>query len=263
MDQKAIDDKLYIEIEKLDKHQKEKLIKYLCFHYIPDEWQLGMTDVRNKIYGAYSSEIAGLIAKIEVYAHDLPPRVGSLVEGLWHLLTTATVARDGREKAEAYKSLEKYVIHVINELRMILAELYVNTVRGYIKTLKNFNYQSILDENNCVVLEIVKSNIKLISKLMREGKRSRRSYFCKSRFGFKYETLNYEKVFEISQFSEALNVAETTVKLCEKFYPKIIGNGYSSTLPKRVLSALPDIIAFVFTVLGFVQLIRLIYSFVS
>ena len=260
MSSSPIDEKLFKELQRLDDLQKEKILKYLCFHYSPDIWQLENAEIRNKVYGIYSGEIAELIAKIEVYAHDLPPQVGSLVERLWHMLTTATVAERDIDQSWAYISLEKYVIHVLNELRLTLNILYVKTIRGYVKTLKNFNYQTIVDNDGQVVYDQIIRNIKAVSDYISDGKKERQKHFCKTYFDKKYETLNYEQINEITEFSDALSLAEHTLKLCEEYYPRIINNGYSSTSLKKILAALPDIVSLGFTILGCYQLIRIILS---
>lgn len=257
----TVDEKLSVELQKLDDLQKEKVLKYLYFHYSPDIWKLGNGEIRNKVYADYAGEVAELIAKIEVYAHDLPPQVGALVERLWHMLTTATIAEGETNKSWAYLSLEKYVIHVINELRSTLVVLYTKAIRGYAKTLKNFNYQTILDDDGRVVYDQIITNMGSISSFLRNGRHEQQKYLCKSYFDKKYDVLNYEEINEVTEFSDALSLSEYTLALCEKYYSSIIHNGYSSTPLKKILAAIPDIISFGFTILGCYQLIRIFFKF--
>jgi len=243
----------------LSEQDKEELIRQLS-QSAPDPWVLGGADERYSAYNAYSNNIADLIAKIEVYAHDLPPFVGSLVEYLWHMLAVAAIESDPDSQKRIYESIGKYIIHIINELKMILVDLYLDTILGYRRTLSNFNHQAFVDATGKPVMKEVKDSINQIKSLRKKARRIRKTHF--TTFvdnGISNVVVSCENVCEIEQIAQAMAIAENTIALCERFYAKIVANGYSEPPYKKVIAALPDLVSLGLTVYGFWVLIQKIF----
>lgn len=242
----------------LSEQDKCELIKQLS-QSTPDEWTIGGANERYLAYSAYSNDIAELVAKIEVYAHDLPPFVGALVEYLWHMLAVAAVEHDPEAQGRIYKAIDKYTIHIINELRIILVDLYLSTIRGYEQTLSCFNHQAFLDAAGKPVMQEVRNSIKQIKLLRRKTKRIRKAHF--TTFvdnGISNVVVSCENVCKIEEITKALDIAEYTITLCEKFYAQIVANGYAEPLHKKIAAAIPDIVSFGLAVYGFWVLIQTI-----
>lgn len=245
--------------KRLDKQDKQKLIRQLS-QPTPDEWTFGGRDERYLAYKAYSSDIANLIAKIEVYAHDLPPYVGALIEYLWHMLAVAAVENDPEAQGQIYKAIGKYTIHIKNELKIMLVDLYLDTIRGYRKTLGSFNHKVFQNANGVPVMQEVSSSIKQIRSLRRKAKRTRKTHFATFvDNGVSSIVVNCEKVCEIKEIVSAIEIAEKTIALCEENYAGIVNNGYSASFSKKVLAAIPDIVSFGLAVYGLLVLVQTIF----
>lgn len=242
----------------LGEQDKQKLIKQLS-QSVPDMWTAGGEKERLSAYSAYSNDISDLIAKIEVYAHDLPPFIGALVEYLWHMLAVAAVEKDAESQAQIYSAIDKYTVHIINELKFILVDLYLDTISGYKQTLSCFNHQAFLSAVGKPIMKDVKDSHKQIKLLRKRAKRIRKTHFTTFKDnGVSNVVVNCDNVYAIEEIAEAMDLAESTIALCEKYYARIVANGYSEPFPKKVLAASPDIVSFGLTVYGFWVLLKTI-----
>lgn len=242
----------------LSEQDKRELIKQLS-QSAPDVWTAGGKDERYSAYSAYSNDIADLIAKIEVYAHDLPPFVGALVEYLWHMLAVAAVENDSEAQEHIYKAIGKYTVHIMNELKIILVDLYLDTILGYKQALSSFNHQAFKGKTGKPVMKEVKDSLKQIKLLRKKAKRIRKTHFAKFMDnGISNVVVKCENVCEIKEISDAMDLAESTIALCEKFYAKIVANGYCEPLFKKAVAAIPDIVSFGLAVYGLWVLVQTI-----
>lgn len=244
--------------KQLDEQDKRELIRRLS-RPAPDVWTAGGANERHLAYDAYSKEIASLVAKIEVYAHDLPPFVGALVEYLWHMLAVAASESDPETQEQIYCAIGKYTVHITNELKIILVDLYLKTIQGYKKTLGCFNHQAFVTESGKTVIQEVSSSVKNIKSLSRKAKRVRKAHLGTfTDNGVKNIVVDCEKVCVIKEIADAMDIAEKTIELCEKNYAKIVGNGYCESFLTRVLWEIPNIISFGLAVYGLWVLVQTI-----
>ena len=69
-------------IASLNRTQREALEKYLEYQTYQDNDDVEIASIKKETYDLYKNTISGLIAKVEVYAHDLPMPIYSITDNI-------------------------------------------------------------------------------------------------------------------------------------------------------------------------------------
>lgn len=226
--------------------------------------------MKNKIYELYISDIAKLIAKIEVYAHDLPRQICGIIESIFRCFASAEAKDDVDKQSKILEIAYKYEIFLINTLYITLIYIYKKRIRNYKKTLRQFKHGGISLENGKPFMKYLEELINEGNSLFKEGKKKFAELYQLNW----WETMFYcnripflEKFFEselnikttVNQKIETLEKAYKTydkaIALCEDKYATVINNGYQATLTKRIINSIPGIISFIITLITAVILL--------
>ena len=226
--------------------------------------------MKNAIYTLYRTEISKLIAKVEVYVHDLPRQVCGIIENIFRCLASAESKDDSNIRFKIYEIAYKYEIFLVNVLHITLIYVYKKRIKKYKMTFKQFKYGGIRLENDVYFMDKLNDFLKEGNHLLKDG---RKKFIELYRLNF-WETLFYcnqipwlERFFqsEIQIGATVNNKIDTLEKsyitygkaiaLCEDNYARIIANGYQATLMKRIIGSIPGVISFVVTLITAIILI--------
>ena len=148
------------------------MLRYSRIYRLPkknqDTLQGEIGDKKLKVYKEYDAEISELIAKIEVYAHDLPRQVSGIIESLFVMLTSAASESTDSDELEWYDKIEYQEIFLKNILYVYLIDIYMTRVKKYRKVLRKFNHQTILTEEHIPFMDAVNPNLKAIAREYRK-----------------------------------------------------------------------------------------------
>ena len=268
-----VDKELDEVVASLNGRQYEDLKKYLDYMLCPDdEEDAEVAAQKRDAYSAYKNKISDLIAKVEVYAHDLPFSIHGIIERIVQMHSLAELTEDRDQKIERYKAIIQYEDFLVNILHLMLTNLYVSQIKAYIKILKRFNYKAEgVCEGDSPVLCNVEKNVKHIKCLVRQCKKKLKEVYSISSPQIEMFVGNVpaflEKLVdreaevrigsseEISDLKAAVDEAQDTLKRCEKIFPDIVNNGYNESLLKRFWNAVPAIISFILALYGLIVLL--------
>lgn len=256
-------------IADLNQTQREALEKYLEYQTYLDEDDIEIASIKKDAYSLYKDTIAGLIAKIEVYSHDLPMPLLGIIDNIvrMHSHVPKTVERD--KAIKEYEQIIQYEKFFINILYLMLTRLYVSQIKAYIKVLKRFNHRGVCIENTPVLYD-AKRRIKSILCLVRQGKKILKNVysinwiqtemFISNVPAFIRKFANIEAFIMIDgsqlihDLSSAFHIAQETLNLCETNFPNIVNNGYNDSLFKRLWNNMPMILSFLLALYGFITI---------
>ena len=222
------------------------------------------------IYGTYKNDISDLVAKVEVYAHDLPRQISGVVETIFRLLASASIKNSDKQK-KIYENAYNYEIFLINVLYITLVNLYIEKIKKYRRILKQFKHGGIKNENNVCFMDETKEKLKEIEEIYNIGKRSFKTIYKLNEFNLLFFCnripKKIEKIFttdievevddkiEINELKVSFNLAEKLLKTYETTYGTIIDNGYKATFLRRILNIIPTILSFIFAIFTVLKLL--------
>ena len=259
------DDELCGVIQNLNPAQRTGLEKYLAYHIYDDVDDSDIEDIKRNAYNLYRSTISDLIAKIEVYAHELPIPVYGMIENVVRIHAILVQMTEKNEVVKGYEQLIQYEKFFINILYLKLIKLYVSQTKKYIKILKTFNHKGIEIEGE-PILRVAKRYMNDAISCLHKGERKLKNIysigwfqlekllddlpFMVGRFVDRDIDVQNENSQIIDELAEACRLAETVVNLCEANYADIVNNGYTATWQRRFVYALPGWISFLLALYG-------------
>ncbi len=257
-------------ISQLDTKQREALEKHIEFEAYPDIEKANLSNLKRKIYEKYAKVISDLVAKTEVYVHDLPKQICGLIETVFRILTTSSAEPDENDQIRLCAASFKYENFLVDTLRAVLIDCYIKRIKQYHKILNKFNHKAVKIGSSPFMKEINRLS-KCLKKEYKQGKKKFKTQYSLGIFEYltvlgKFTPI--EKVFpviekilpynidiyldicnnKISEFENCIKDAEMIIAHCEDNYALIINNGYNSSLLRRLISHIPELISFAFTV---------------
>ncbi len=249
----------------LNRTQREALEKYLEYQTYQDNDDVEITSIKKETYDLYKNTISGLIAKVEVYAHDLPMPIYSITDNIVRMHSLVAQIEQKDFALKGYKQIIHYENFFINILYLMLTKLYVMQIKTYIKVLTRFNHKGVLINDTPVLCEVEKQ-LKKISGLVNQGKKNFKTIYSINwvqiemfisnvppfieRFIDREVVIMNEESQLISELSSAFSAAQYAINLCETNFPNIVNNGYNESLFKRFCNVMPMLISFLLALYG-------------
>ncbi|MBD5461698.1 MAG: hypothetical protein HDR24_01360 [Lachnospiraceae bacterium] len=143
-------------IASLNRTQREALEKYLEYQTYQDNDDVEIAFIKKETYDLYKNTISGLIAKVEVYAHDLPMPIYSITDNIVRMHSLVAQIEQKDFALKGYKQIIQYENFFINILYLMLTKLYVMQIETYIKVLTRFNHKGVLINDTPVLCEVEK-----------------------------------------------------------------------------------------------------------
>lgn len=262
-------EELYGLIQNLNQTQREKLEEYLKYQTYKDTDDLEIASVKGKAYDLYRNDISKLIAKIEVYAHELPIPIYGMVERIVHIHALAIQITEKEEAIRGYEQIILYEKFLINILYLTLTKLYISQSRKYIRVLRTFNHKGVYVDSE-PVLRVARKQAKEAIVSLRKGKRELQKIYSIGWIQIEMFLDHLPRVMRrfvnrdvavttsgsriIAELEEAWHLAESVVNLCEENYAEVVDNGYISTWRMRFVYALPGWISFLLALYGTVSI---------
>ncbi|MBE6534827.1 MAG: hypothetical protein E7678_07705 [Ruminococcaceae bacterium] len=266
------DEELLKQILKMDHKQREALEKYVEFEVYPDQEDIDVFEIKKNVYSKYSETISALVAKAEVYLHDLPKQVCGLIEMVFRILTTSAVEdKKSDEIALCAASLE-YELFLLNTLNALLIECYIKEIKRYRKLFKKFKHKGVILENGTSFMKEINVQLKSACAMFKIGKKKYKRMYSLNFLEYMVMLGKFSKIenkfswmerfipyrldveigigAEISELDQCFQKVQGIVDICENNYSTIINNGYDSSFIKRFLLHLPSIISAGLTILA-------------
>ena len=266
------DEELLKQILKMDHKQRKALEKYVEFEVYPDQEDIDVFEIKKNVYSKYAKSISALVAKAEVYLHDLPKQVCGLIEMVFRILTTSAVEDKKSDEIALCSASLEYELFLLNTLNALLIECYIKEIKRYRKLFKKFKHKGVILENGISFMKEINVRLKSAYAMFKIGKKKyKRMYslnfleymvmlgkFSKieSKFPWMERFIPYQLDVEIGMGAEILELdqcfqkVQDIVDICENNYSTIINNGYDSSFIKRFLLHLPSIISAGLTILA-------------
>ena len=266
------DEELLKQILKMDTKQRKALEKYVEFEVYPDQEDLDVIAIKKKVYSKYSESISGLIAKAEVYLHDLPKQICGLIEMVFRILTTSSVEDEKSDEIKLCVASLEYELFLLNTLNALLIECYIKEIKRYRKLFKKFKHKGVILENGTSFMKEVDSQLKSAYVMFKSGKKKYKRLYnlnlleymvmlgkfskIENKFPWMEHIIPYEfdvKIgigTEILELNQCFQKVQNIIEICEKNYSTIINNGYDSSFIRRFILHIPDIISASLTILA-------------
>ena len=242
-------------ISNLENNQKLELEQLINFMISPDVEEPAFEKIKHRIYEQYSTTASQLIAKVEVYEHDLPNEIRGLIETSFRSLSASATVEE--EKAlDAYMMTLYYQSFLVNTLYGILIKLYIKKIKKLKQTFKKFNYHSVKAEQDTPLMAYLDSQLNKICNLYKKKKKSYKEYhdIDKKTFALQFNVDVHTEI-NIPNWYDGFVIAEKTLEIAEKKYPDVIGNGYRASLTERFLKSVPNLISNILLLLGIIGII--------
>lgn len=265
-------DELLEQISKMDLQQRDALEKYVAFEIYPDEEDSEVATIKKRVYGEYSEVISGLVAKAEVYLHDLPKQICGLIEMIFRILTTSSAEEEKSNKIRLCAASLNYEIFLLNTLKALLIECYIKEIKRYRRLLKKFKHKAVIVENGKPFMKEVDFRLKNVRRMFRKGKKKYKQIYSLNfleymvmlgkfspienkipwfeRFIPLEIAINVSIGTEIKELSQCFEEVENIVNICETKYSVIINNGYDSSFWRKLVLHIPDFISAILTILA-------------
>lgn len=244
-------------VTSLNENQLNFVKKYIDYHFsaesdtFDNEW-------KHSIYCDYAKTITGLLAKCEVFTHDLPRDIVGIIEIIFRLLTSTTQTDDFDKITTIFLAMSNCEKYMINMLYIKLIDCYVQTIKLHKKTLSHFKHQSFYlsyyYENKVPFFKSIRKKLKYIKKSKKIGTKELKSFLKKN--GIKKEldfitvAMHENDIGIINSLKTAYEQAEQLVLMIEKKYPDIISNGYKLSIWRKLVYRMPECIATILAVLS-------------
>ena len=233
---------LMSKIESLNEGQRKQIEDEVLSLLVDDsETKNALTQLKHDVYKLYSSDIAKLVADVEVHFHDLPVFVYGLVETIFRI-TAIAINEEDESKAESYyQEVIKYEKFTISYVQIQLLEHYLKEIKNYRKTMTKFNHKGVLTDSGTPGMKDIIYALNASQKEYR---------YCKKIFKkcYTFDQMNGASSIKIKTDQIVDNVIESLqrcytqvtqcLKLCETYYPPIIGNGHIESFGRRCLHVL-------------------------
>lgn len=121
----------------------------------------------NTVYNSYKTTIAGLIARIEVYEHDLPGEIMVQVAELFQSIVMYETTEDVPLKEKLNESLQYSCSSIIQSLYKHTIWLFLKKIKEHRKSFRQFKYKGIM-MNDKSFYYIVKKQRKDIVKTLKK-----------------------------------------------------------------------------------------------
>ena len=120
------------------------------------------------VYTLYKTEISEMVAYIEVYEHDLPPLLTSLISEMFSAITVANIS-GYEESAE----LTELIQSVVQYIRLHTIFVFINEIAERERLFKRFKYKGAMipDTDVHVFDEVEKKKNKAVSLLTKKLKK--------------------------------------------------------------------------------------------
>ena len=250
--------KIFEIVSEMDNEQCQVLEKYLNHQLYVDAEDVDCRQQKSEIYQRYATTVAELIAKVEVYKHNLPRQISGMVEAIFRILTTASGETEKEYEIDLYNNASEYEDFLIEMLYLMLIEIYIKEAKQYRKVFKKFKYQAIKTEDGILFMDAVDNKLRNVSKFYKQGgKKFRQKYgisYLKYRMLLNKESfitknkdfsleVTIKKSADLPEIIQAFELGESVVGICEENYSKIINNGYNSTFINRIINIMPTIVS--------------------
>lgn len=251
------DNELKEKFEKLDSYQKTVVFKKIEFMLFSDNEDEALSIIKRKIYEKYSKCVSKLIAKLEVYDHDLPDDIRGYIETTFRLLSSSS-KYSGDQAIKICDYTYKFQFFLVNTLYIKLTDLYLKDIKKYKRIFKTFNYKGIKHERtNKKFKDFYNDEIKKIKSLKRKGKKLYKNNYKRHKDklnnGFQVNVVSCKEILELEK---AYKTAEKLLEEAEKYYPSIINNGTTNTVKDFIIFSFPSIVSVFFTIFGIIILIK-------
>lgn len=248
----------------LTESQKEIVKKYIEYHFISKD-EFDKSSKLNQAYLSYSNEISQLIAKSEVYGHDLPDGVFAINEYIFSLLTySSQIKSDDKLLDTTYNNIIKSEEYLINTLRLNLLNIFIDLIESYRKFLRRFNYKGIPKIDSSLVKEVLssKEKIKELKKAKRKASRIIKSFRKKSPNCNDLNDISIDlgAVCELSFLKDAYEDADKILSYIEKEYPVIVNNGYNGLRFTKILKHIATALSVFLAITGCISLFNFLLS---
>lgn len=252
--QKDVIDKYF----SLDNKQRAVVNKNINVMLVSEDESDFVSKHKDIIYRQYNEKISPLIAKIEVYQHDLPKKCRALIETAFRCLTIAS-KNESREQSlveNEYIALQKYLEYLISTLYLWLIVLYIKEIKVIKRTIKKFNYKGIHVDNGHCVIDVVDTNLKKIKKLKRKGYKKYKPLSPRYKdYDLSDCWISVSENNIIKELEEAFSLAEDTLTKIQENFPKVVSNGHSDTPIKFITKYMPKIVS---GIIAFISIILLL-----
>lgn len=243
----------------LDEEQKAVIDKKIAYMLLPDDEPKFIADNKKIIYSQYHEYVAPLIAKIEVYQHDLPKKCRALIETALRCLAIAS--KDGSKEQSIveneYIALNKYMQYLTSTLYLWLIDLYIKEVKAIKRTIKKFNYKGIFIDGDRCIVQIVNDNLKHIKKLRCAGyKKYRLLTYKYKKYNLSDYCVSVSENNHINELEKAFHLAEETLNQIQENYPKVIGNGQQDTPFRKIVKYIPKIISGIIAIVSIILILK-------
>lgn len=245
---------------KLNYKQKETIKRNMEFMLTPEVEEFFISDFKNSIYRQYFEEVSPLIAKVEVYQHDLPKKCRALIETVFRFLSIASSEekKQDNERIEFYyQVIQRYQEYLISTLYILLLNLYIDEINVLKKTIKKFNHKGIYVNNGQQILCFIKSNLKVIKSLKRKGERKYKAIAINQEdYDYQSYDVDISKQNIVKELEKAFYCAEETLTEIQKNYALVITNGYINNLFRRFIFYGPKIVSGILAIIGAILLLN-------
>lgn len=248
----------------LTESQQDIVKKYIEYHFIVKD-EFDKSSKLNQAYLLYSKEISKLIAKSEVYGHDLPDGVFAINEYIFSLLTySSQIKNDDKLLDITYNNIIKSEEYLINTLRLKLLNIFIELIESYRKFLRRFNYKGIPQIDSSFVVEVLssKEKIKKLKKSKQKSNTMIKSFRKKSpnRNDLNDISIDLGAVCELSFLKDAYEDAGKILSDIEKAYPVIVSNGYNGFRFTKILKHIATALSVFLAITGCISFINFILA---
>ena len=273
-----MDNTIIAQLDTLSIEQKEKLLHYLQYVQCDDGENEDIIQRKKKIYETYANTIAQLVAKVEVYAHNLPRQISGLIETTFNIIDSTAADEDEDKLISNYEIAYDYEQFVIDILYLTILRLYIKEIKSFKKLFKNFNNKGIkVKSTNVSIMQEINDKLSSISCVYATGKKMIKKKYHLNFSEIIFLTENnwmidrvYSSKFEIMVdlknadkdcegtiiLSDATKDAEQLINNCIECYGSVINNGYTSTPAKKIIKYLPKFISAILTIYGVIEILN-------
>lgn len=243
----------------LDENQKAVIDKRINYMLLSDDESEFVANNKKIIYNQYNKSIAPLIAKIEVYQHDLPKKCRALIETAFRCLTIASKDESKEQSLveSEYIALHKYMQYLTSTLYLWLIDLYIKEIKVIKRTIKKFNYKGIRIDNNRCIVDVVDANLKRIKELRCTGYKKYKPLTHRyKKYNLSDCCVSVSENNIVKELEDAFYLAEETLTKIQENFPQVISNGHNDTPIKCIVKYMPKIISGIIAIISIILILN-------
>ena len=141
------------------------IVDFLSFNLYPDVLgDSGTLAVKQKILKLYTKDIAPVVSKIEVYAHDLPPEIVEAIYNLLQYIIASEFTDIEADRVISYSKTLSYTYFIKYLFQESLVRLLIQRINSYQRMVRDFTHQGVLVGK----ISLLKAVNKRLAKAKRE-----------------------------------------------------------------------------------------------